>query len=246
MPSDPTLSSGTGSRLRPFDLGAAIVISLTIGFSAGKLWAYKRTHILDNFHALFYAEAQFSTRWLGVPIGKIPLDTWVYQEVLWDTNPDVILEMGTFKGGSALYFASICDLLGHGRVITVDIDKQPNLPKHPRITYLNGSSTSTDIVRQIKALIKPGEKVMVSLDSDHHKEHVLNELRIYSKMVTVGQYLVVEDTDINGHPVFPQFGPGPAEALADFLKENSDFQPDLAREKFLVSFYPGGWLRRIR
>ncbi len=127
----------------------------------------------------------------------------------------------------------------------MDIEKQPSLPVHPRITDLTGSSTAPEIVRQIQALIKPGEKVIVSLDSDHHKQHVLDEVGIYSKMFTPGQYLVVEDTDVNGHRVFPGFGPGPWQAVADFLKENHSFRPDPAREKFLVTFYPGGWLKRI-
>jgi len=87
-------------------------------------------------------------------------------------------------------------------VITVDIEREPDLPRHARIMYLLGSSTSPEIVRQIEALVKPGETVMAVLDSDHHAPHVLKELETYSRMVTPGQYLVVEDTNINGHPVW--------------------------------------------
>jgi cephalosporin hydroxylase len=87
---------------------------------------------------------------------------------------------------------------------------------------------------------------MVSLDSDHHKDHVLKELKLYGPLVTPGNYLVVEDTDINGHPVMPRWGPGPMEAVEEFMKNNSDFIQDRSREKFGVTLFPGGWLKRVR
>ncbi len=130
--------------------------------------------------------------------------------------------------------------------MTIDIFEYPNRPQHPRITYLFGSSTSDAIFQEVKNSIHPGERVMVSLDSDHHKAHVLNELRLYSTIVTVGNYLVVEDTDINGHPILPEFGPGPMEAVEEFLKNNPDFMQDRSREKFGVTMFPGGWLKRVR
>ena len=87
---------------------------------------------------------------------------------------------------------------------------------------------------------------MVDLDSNHSKQHVLEEMRAYAPMITIGNYLIVEDTNINGHPVLPEFGPGPMEAVEEFLKENHDFVPDPSREKFLVTFNPGGYLRKVR
>lgn len=233
-----------------FDLIASIAISLTLGAFAAALWMSREALIIERFHAYYFDQGQKTwdrnTFWLGTPIEKLPMDLMVYQELLWDTKPDVLLEMGTAGGGSARYFASIFDLMGRGRVITVDIKLEPGRPAHPRITYLLGSSTSPDIVRQIEDLVKPGEKVMVVLDSDHRAPHVLRELQIYSRMVTPGQYLVVEDTNINGHPVLPKFGPGPAEAAAEFLAGNQNFTVDRSREKFLVTFFPGGWLKRVR
>jgi cephalosporin hydroxylase len=166
--------------------------------------------------------------------------------MLHDLKPDVVVECGTYKGGSALYLAHVMDALGKGRVITIDIEKFPNLPQHPRITYLLGSSTAPEIVRQVKNAIKPGEKVMVLLDSDHHRDHVLNELRLYHDMVTPGSYIVVEDTDMNGHPILPKHGPGPMEAAEQFLKETPGFGIDPAREKLMLTFNPRGYLRRVR
>ena len=139
--------------------------------------------------------------------------------------------MGIFEGGSAKYFATIFDMMGHGRVVTMDIKRFPNWPQHPRIAYLVGSSTSEAIVSQINHLIQPGERVMVTLDSDHHKAHVLEDLRIYSQLVTPGQYLVVEDTNINGHPVQQGWGEGPAEAVAEFLRGTQNYRQDRSREK---------------
>ncbi|MBZ5622520.1 MAG: cephalosporin hydroxylase family protein [Acidobacteriia bacterium] len=203
---------------------------------------------LRNFHVLYYNGAGSTwanTHWLGVPAEKTPQDMWVYQEIIHETRPDVLIEAGTADGGSAYYFATIFDLLGRGRVVTIDIADSPKRPTHNRIAYIRGSSTAPETIAQIKSMIAPGERVMVSLDSDHRKAHVANELKIYSDLVTPGCYLVVEDTNVNGHPVYPEFGPGPMEALRDFLKVDSRYQSDHSREKFGVTFFPDGWLRRV-
>lgn len=201
----------------------------------------------DSFVAKYFESNVWDdTRWLGVRVQKLPLDLWVYQEIIYETRPDVLIEAGTLRGGSAYYFASLFDLLGNGRVITIDIVAQPNLPQHPRISYLNGSSTSAEVVESVKNFIQPNEKVMVVLDSDHSRDHVYRELEAYAPMVTPGQYLVVEDTCINGHPVMKGFGPGPMEAVLAFLKERPEFVRDPSREKFMATFNPKGWLKRVR
>lgn len=204
---------------------------------------------LTAFHRWYYEDHKSTwdnTYWLGVPLEKCPLDLHVYQEILYETKPDVLIECGTFKGGSAYFFASMFDLLQHGRVITIDVKDYPKKPQHPRITYLSGSSISPGVLEAVKASIQPGEKVMVSLDSDHHKEHVLKELEIYAPLVTLGNYLVVEDTNLNGHPIVPDFGPGPAEAVDEFLLHNRQFERDASREKFGLTFSPGGYLKRVQ
>ena len=208
----------------------------------------------DAFHRAFYEswdQAGGRTRgtinlsWFGHRTIKSPLDLWTYQEIIVETRPDLIFETGTHRGGSALYLASIFDLLGRGSVLTVDITAAKGRPVHPRITYLVGSSTGAQIVDQVRAAAR-GRRVMVILDSDHTADHVRQELAIYADLVTVGCYLIVEDTNINGHPVRPDFGPGPMEALVDFLEGRDDFVSDPDRERFLLTMNPRGFLRRIR
>lgn len=184
--------------------------------------------------------------WLGHTTLKYPTDTWVYQEILAEVRPQVVLETGTYKGGSALFFATVLESLGAGRVITVDALAQAGLPEHPRITYLSGSSTDAEIVDRVRGEIGDARPVVVILDAEHACDHVLAELHAYADLVEPGSYLIVEDTNINGHPVLPRWGAGPAEAVERFLAERSDFEPDSSREELLVTSAPGGFLRRVR
>jgi len=205
--------------------------------------------VIDAFHRLYYDQPDTTwnnTYWMGVRTQKCPLDMWIYQEVMIEVRPDIIIECGTCEGGSALFLASICDLINNGRIFTIDIDPGQSRPKHRRVRYILGSSTDPDVVNRVRRHIRPKDRVLAILDSDHSKDHVLNELHAYAPMVTTGSYLIVEDTNINGHPVYAEFGPGPMEAANEFLSENSNFEIDCSREKFLMGFNPGGWLRRIR
>jgi cephalosporin hydroxylase len=211
---------------------------------------YKKSEkgIVEGFHKLYYTMSNRTADlfWLGIPIAKCPLDLWIFQEIIFEVKPDVIIECGTSYGGGALFLASLCDMISNGRIITIDIESKEGRPEHKRITYMLGSSTSTEIVENVRSLIEDKDRVMVVLNSDHSKEHVLKELRIYSKLVTKGSYLIVEDTNINGHPVYPGFGPGPMEAVEEFLKENKDFVTDRNREKLYLTYNPKGYLRRIK
>jgi len=204
---------------------------------------------VDRFHGLYYDGAQTTwknTFWLGTAVQKCPLDLWVYQELIVELRPELILETGTCAGGSALFLASMCDLVGRGEVVTVDIDPRPGRPAHPRITYLTGSSVDEAILAELRARVRGKSPVIAILDSDHSREHVAAELSAYAPLVTAGSYLVVEDTNINGHPVLPEFGPGPREAVDAFLATNSAFEIDERREKFLMTFNPHGFLRKYR
>ena len=204
----------------------------------------------EKFHLAFYELGQHhktwrDARWFGYEVQKSPLDLWIYQEIINDTKPDLIIETGTALGGSALFFAMMCDLLGAGEVISVDSAARSDRPVHDRVRYVHGSSIDVEILDQLSDAVRQHPRVMVSLDSDHSREHVLHELNAYSAFVTEGCYLVVEDTNLNGHPVHPGFGPGPQEAVDEFLRRHPEFEQDRAWDKkFLVTFNPGGYLRR--
>jgi cephalosporin hydroxylase len=203
--------------------------------------------LVDQFHTLYYSSREQTwgnTYWLGHHVLKCPLDLWTYQEILHEVQPELIIETGTYQGGSALFLASICELLGQGEVMTIDVDRREDRPRHPRITYLIGSSASNTIIRQVRQRAKGMSRVLVILDSGHDKDHVLAELHAYAPLVTPGSYLVVEDTNLNGHPVDSDHGPGPAEAVAEFLERNDAFVRDESREKFLLTFNPGGYLKK--
>jgi cephalosporin hydroxylase len=129
-------------------------------------------------------------------------------------------------------------------VVSVDIAPR-GTPPHPRVTYLTGSSTDPAIVAQVKAMAPDGQPVMVVLDSDHREEHVYGELRAYADLVTVGSYLIVEDTDVNGHPARPGHGPGPMEATRRFLAERPDFVVDESMHRLHLTQNPQGYLRRV-
>lgn len=200
------------------------------------------------FHKLFYhhrgPQTWEATSFLGTRILKCPLDMWIYQEILFETRPDLVIETGTFNGGSALYMASLLDLMGHGEIVSIDIDPQSDLPEHPRIRYVRASSVDEAVVGEMLGEAKRRQRTMVVLDSDHSRDHVLAEMRAYHRAVTPGCYMIVEDGNVNGHPVFGAHGPGPTEAIRTFLGENGDFEVDRSRERFLLTFNPGGYLRR--
>jgi cephalosporin hydroxylase len=197
------------------------------------------------FHRAYYdAHDWEESRWLGVEALKTPQDLWVYQEIVVETRPDLIVETGAFKGGSALYLATVCDAIGHGRVLSIDLRLREELPNHPRIEFIAGSSVDAAVLEQVGQAIGDGDRVMVLIDSDHSRDHVLAELRAYGPLVSPGCYLIVEDTNINGHPAAPFWGPGPMEALEEYLAGGAPFAVDRGREKFLLSFNPRGFLRR--
>lgn len=205
--------------------------------------------VIDAFHALYYdgppgaGQIYHRTSWLGVPCLKCPLDLWIYQELLWELKPDVVIETGTHLGGSALFLATVLDAIGHGVVITIDI-VAASRPDHPRIRYVQGSSADAALVDAVRDAW-PGRRLVV-LDSDHTAAHVTRELALFAPLVDVGSYLIVEDTNVNGHPAHAAFGPGPWEAVDAFLQTTDAFAIDRDREKFLMTFNPRGYLRRVR
>ncbi len=133
---------------------------------------------------LYLSDAWTDTTWLGAQALKNPLDLWVYQEIMVETQPELVVETGTYRGGSAFYLASICELLGAGEVVSIDIEPlREDYPEHPRITYLGGrSSTDPDVVADVRARAE-GRRTLVILDSDHSQAHVEAELAEYARLV---------------------------------------------------------------
>ncbi|MFY9639671.1 MAG: CmcI family methyltransferase [Rhodomicrobium sp.] len=197
--------------------------------------------------------------WLGAPIIQVPADIVAMQEIIWRSKPDIIVETGIARGGSLIFFASILQLLGKGKVIGVDIDirahNRDTIEKHPmseRITLIEGSSIAAGTLKAVRSEIPDGASVMAVLDSDHSRDHVLSELRAYAPLVTKGQYLIVADT-LLGHldphqtPTarskiwYP--GDEPLAALHEYLKECDRFvQDEEVNGKMIVSSSPGGYL----
>ena len=183
--------------------------------------------------------------WLGYRMQKNPLDLIAYQYLLYDLRPDLLVECGTWHGASALYFATIMDQLNHGVVYTIDINEWHMRPKHERIFYLKESSINPDIADFFRRVASQELRVMVVLDSDHTKEHVLKELDIYGPLVTLGSYIVVEDSNIHGHPLRADLPEGPWEAVHEWLPSHPEFEIDHKVEP-VISNNPDGWLRRVK
>ena len=208
-----------------------------------------RDVIRDQFHRLYYhvSKRTWKDTWYrGVRTYKCPTDMWIYMELIDELEPGLVIETGTYRGGSALYIADRLETIGAGNVVTVDVNEPPNPPQHPRLTYLTGSSTDPEIVEKIAGMIPEGSPVLVILDSDHSRDHVAAELEAYAPLVPVGSYLIVEDTNVNGHPAAPDFGPGPMEAMWDFMATDPGFEVDAQCERYFLTQNPSGYLKRVR
>jgi cephalosporin hydroxylase len=201
--------------------------------------------------------------WMGVPIVRMPADVMATQEVIWATRPDVIIETGVARGGSVLFMASLLELTGGGKVIGVDIDIRPHsratIEAHPmskNVVLVEGGSVDAATLAAVRAEIPDGARVMVVLDSDHSRDHVLGECRAYGPMVSEGCYMVVSDTLV-GH-VDEESAPKrrsklwlrgdePLSALRDYLAETDGFEVDpVLNGKLVLSSSPGGYLRRVK
>jgi cephalosporin hydroxylase len=202
----------------------------------------------------------YNFKWLGRPIIQYPQDIVAIQEIIWETKPDLIIETGIAHGGSLIFSASMLELLGgNGQVLGIDIDirshNRDEIEKHPmfkRITMLEGSSTDKDIVKQVIEHAKNKKSVMVILDSMHSHDHVLEELQLYSPLVSKGNYLVVLDTVIEFLPpeLFPDrpWSPGdnPFTAVHEFMQKNNRFVIDRhIVDKLQITVAPDGFLRCV-
>ncbi len=201
--------------------------------------------------------------WMGRPIIQLPEDMIRTQEVIYRVQPDVIIETGVAHGGSLIYYASLCKAMEKGRVIGIDVEIRPHNRKaieahelFPYITLIEGNSIEPELVRQVKSTVKPGETVMVILDSCHTKAHVLAELEAYADLVTPGSYLVATDGIMKEVSDVPRgqaewHCDNPKAAAAEFAQQHLEFilkQPEWPfNESELtknVTHWPGAWLQR--
>lgn len=185
--------------------------------------------------------------WMGVRCLKNPLDTWIYQELIYTINPDIIIEIGSYEGGTTLFFANILDIIGKGRVISIDIDRSNFKAKHDRIIVVDGDSASQEVFSKVTELCKD-KKILIIHDGAHDKEHVLKDLTLYSTLVSVGSYLIVEDTIIDLFEYGDGLGTpyeGPLSAITEFVKTNNNYVIDDDCERYLLTYNQRGFLKRI-
>ena len=208
---------------------------------AGRDW------IVRQFHRLYFElgdQTWLDTRWRGELVAKSPLDLWLYQELIAEARPQLLIETGTFRGGSAWFFGDLLELIGDGRVVTIDLNPGARRPPHPRVDYLVGSSVDPAVVADVTARAEGCRAGDGRARLRPPRAHVRAELDAYAGLVTPGSLLVVEDTVVGGRPLDPEFGPGPFEAVESFLAAHPEFSRDPRGEKFLMTFNRGGWLRR--
>jgi cephalosporin hydroxylase len=211
---------------------------------------------INEYHKLYESARIWETNtWLGVKCWKLPMDAFIIQELIFNLKPDFLIETGTGKGGSAFFYASVMELMGHGQVVTCDLNKQTEFDDHyidkvlDRIHFIHGGSTNPITVKKVKDIVGDTTDNIVLLDSDHRCSHVLQEMGIYEAFVGEGYYLIVEDTHAGnpGHPVKWKYdNEGAYEAVEFFLRENDDFEVDYNCERHLMTFNPSGYLRRIK
>ena len=206
----------------------------------------------------------YTFSWLGVPIIQLPEDMIRYQEVVARLGPDVIIETGVAHGGSAIYSASLCKMLGKGRVVAVDIEIRPHnraaIERHAmadRITLIEGSSTAPDVIASVRSHIHEGDQVLVVLDSNHSYEHVMRELELYAPMVTPGSYIVATDGVMQDLTDVPRGAASwdrdnPARAARDFAAAHPEFVLEELGRVFTeatitgeITHWPDAWLKRV-
>jgi cephalosporin hydroxylase len=215
--------------------------------------------VLSNLYTRsgWQQKISYEPTWLGIPIIQTPEDIVMMQELIWKVRPDVIVECGVAHGGAVVLYASILDLIGKGHVIGVDVEirkyNRLALQSHPlsrRFTLIEGSSVEQTTVDEVRRSIRPDDKVLVTLDSNHTAAHVAAELKLYAPLVSPDSYLVVFDgvmqvlTDApGGSPAWDKDNPW--QAVQNFLGENDEFEIDLYYNRLKVTHCPGGFLRRV-
>lgn len=212
---------------------------------------YARKYAMSLAEWMLYHQENIvfdKVRWMGVPAWKNVLDCWIYQEILWETRPELLIEIGSLMGGSTMFFCHLFDIIGDGRVLSVDVDRSGYQARHPRLTDITGDCSDPAVVAQAAELCA-GRRVMVVHDADHDKDAVLAALRLYSGLVTVGNYFIVEDGHVDVFDPSVRLGwdrPGPLAAIREFLAHDDRFVIDRERERYLITYNPCGFLKRVK
>ena len=181
------------------------------------------------------------TYW-GVMTKKLPLDMWIFQEIVAERKPEVIVEVGNLHGGSTLFLAHLLDVIGKGEVVAADIDHDRyKAPAHPRITKMTGDIADSRLVDSIKTIVG-GRSCMVIHDAQHSWKFALRDLENLHGLVTKGQYFVMEDGVIDEWKP----GTGPMTAVKKFLPGHPEFRVDASRERYGMTWNPMGYLERVR
>jgi len=248
------------------DTDAGLLFYELNGKSHGiKLYSRKAFELISRYWLKVGWNQRYSYTftWLDRPIIQIPEDIMRIQEVIFQVRPDIIIETGIAHGGSLIFYASLCKLMGKGRVIGIDIEIRPHNRKaieshemFPLIKLIEGNSTYPETVRSVKSLIKHKEKVLVILDSCHSKHHVISELRAYHGLVTAGSYLIVTDgitKDLYDVPLGKKewIWDNPQGAVSEFIKDHPEFEVEQPKWLFnesklnkSVTYWPRAWLKR--
>jgi cephalosporin hydroxylase len=240
------------------EFGPVVRVTTTTGEREVNIYSEEGFRVLAQLwtRSNWHNRLSYEVTCLGVPIIQLPEDMVVMQELIWKVRPDVIVESGVAHGGALVLYASILELLGRGRVIGVDIEirkyNRLAIEAHPlshRIELIEGDSLADETVSAVRSRIRPGERVLVALDSAHTREHVLGELKRYGPLVTPNSYIVVFDAVMALVADAPAAGEGwdhdnPLEAVREFLDGNDEFEVDRSYERLAVTYCQGGFLRR--
>jgi cephalosporin hydroxylase len=246
------------SRPSASDFGHLVRVTTPTGEREVDIYSEEGFRVLSQLwtRSNWHNRLSYEVTWLGIPIIQLPEDMVIMQELIWKVRPDVVVEAGVAHGGALVLYASILELMGRGRVIGVDVEirkyNRLAIEAHPlshRIELIEGSSLADETVEAVRSRIRPGERVMVALDSAHNREHVLGELRRYAPLVTPNSYLVVFDAVMRPVADAPSAGAGwdqdnPLEAVREFLDGTDEFEVDRSRERLAVTYCHGGFLRR--
>jgi len=239
---------------------SSIILKNEKGQEEVKLYTKEGFEMLSNLWIKVAAEfkVNYELTWLGRPIIQFGSDMIMLQELIWEVKPDIFIETGIAHGGSLIYTASLFEMIGNGRVIGIDIDIREHnkvaILAHPmfkRISMIEGSSVADSTILALEKQLESGKKIMVMLDSNHSREHVLNEINLYSKYIPIGSYLIVQDGAQKWVADIPRgkaewMDDNPLNAIDDFLKVNSDFVVDETYTRLWITQSPKGFLKIIK